>query len=263
MTIKRCLLICILFAPFIACAESNLWSRIEELSRNDTPRGNPPLEAFLKKLTPSEMLQAARECCLKAETRVPKEKWEEGVLAVSIALTFYGDAEGGLTDAALNALLSCVGSDKEGALFRELLLRLLHERYWQQLAASQQQQGKKMLLAILVDRKSPDRLRCLSCEVLTSAIVDAYTNVIYSDTNVRPLRNDKAKWRNLNSLIKSGEVTLDSETRKSLKIIRGEIQSTVAVLKTVSEATDESSEVKARISIALKAFDELPEVPEK
>lgn len=114
----RTLLACCLLGPSLLYGETSVWTRIEELSRYETPQGNPQLEAYLKTLTRQQMLEAARECCAKAEQRVPRERWEEGVLPVGIALWFYGDAEGGLPDDALNQLLDCIVSEKEGQLFR-------------------------------------------------------------------------------------------------------------------------------------------------
>jgi len=243
--------------------ETNLWTRIEKLSQHDTPQGNPQLEAYLKTLTRPQMLQAARECCEKAKTRVPQESWAEGVLPVGLALMFYGDEKGGVADDALNRLLDCITSANEGQLFRETLLRLLRQMYWEELTERQRKQGKEVLLSVLTDKKSSPRLRALSCRELGLTIAENYRDIITADKNVRPLRNDKEKWRNLNDLVRKGEVRLDPETRKSLKSVRDEIESITPTLTALSQDADESPEVKDRAQRALKTFADLPVVAEQ
>lgn len=256
----RILLACCLLGPSLLYGETSVWTRIEELSRHDTPQGNPQLEAYLKTLTRPQMLQAARECCEKATTRVPQERWEEGVLPVGLALAFYGDEKGGLTDDALGSLLACVASEKESALFRELLVGLLCQRYWPELTAKQRTECRSLFLKVLLDKKAPIRLRTVNCRELEHAIAFEHRQIIYSDKNVRPLRNDKEKWRNLDDLVRKGEVRLDSETRKSLKSVRDEIANITPTLTKLSQDAAESPEVKDRAQSALKTFADLPGV---
>lgn len=259
----RTLLACCLLGPSLLYGETSVWTRIEELSRYETPQGNPQLEAYLKTLTRQQMLEAARECCAKAEQRVPRERWEEGVLPVGIALWFYGDAEGGLPDDALNQLLDCIVSEKEGQLFRESLVGLLRQRYWEQMNDDQRKQSRQRFAAFLSGKKASARLRALVCRELELAMAQDYRRIIYSDDNVRRLRNDKEKWRNLNDLIRKGEVRLDPETRKSMKTLRGEMEKITPTLTALSQDAAESPEVKDRAKAALKTFTDLPTAPEE
>lgn len=253
---------CLLISPMLY-GETSVWTRIEELSRHDTPQGNPQFEAYLKTLTRLQMLEAARECCERAEARVPQEKWEEGVLPVGLALAFYGNAEGGLADEALNQLLDCIASEKEGQLLRESLVGLLRQRYWRQLTEAQRKQSKERFLAVLSDKKAPVRLRAVSCRELSLAIAENQRDIILSDNNVRPLRNDTEKWRKLDDLIRKGEVRLDPDTRKSLKSLRGEIEKITPTLTALSQDAAESPEVRDRAQGALKTFANLPVAPEQ
>lgn len=253
---------CLLGASLLY-GETGVWTRIEELSRHDTPQGNPQLEAYLKTLTRSQMIEAARECCAKAETRVPRERWEEGVLPVALALAFYGDAEGRLDNEALNSLLDRIASEKEGQLFRESLVRLLRQRYWRQLTSDQRKQCKEKFFAVLSDKKAPAELRALTCRELSLAIAENHRDIILSDKNVKPLRSDKQKWWNLDDLIRKGDVRLDPETRKALKTLRGEMEKITPTLTALSQDAAESSEVKDGVQAALKTFSDLPVVPEQ
>jgi hypothetical protein len=209
------------------------------------------------------MLQAARECCAKAKTRVPQERWAEGVLPVGIALAFYGNAEGGLPDDALNPLLDCIVSENEEQLFRESLVRLLRQMYWRQLTAEQRRESRGRFLAVVADKKSPGQLRAISCRELDLAIAEDYRRIIHADKNIRPFRGDKAKWKNLNNVIRTGEVRLDLDTRKSLKSLRDEIANVTPTLTALSQDAAESPEVKDRAQGALKTFADLPVAPEQ
>lgn len=237
--------------------------RIEELSKHDTPKGNPQLEEYLKTLTRPQMLQAARECCEKAKTHVPQERWAEGVLPVGIALAFYGDAKGGIADDDLNPLLDCIVSEKEEQLFRESLVRLLRQRYWRQLTTAQRRGSRDRFLAVVTDKKSPARMRVLVNHELELAVAEDYRRIIHADKNVRLLSGDNAKWRNLRNLIESGEVRLDPETRKSVKSFRDEIENITRHLAVLSKDANESLEVIDGIKGTLKTFVDLPAVAEQ
>lgn len=76
------------------CGGSNYWDRIYELAKYNTPTGNPRLEAYLKSLSPSEMLQAAREYSKYAETNFSEECWAAVELNVIFILPFYGSEDG-------------------------------------------------------------------------------------------------------------------------------------------------------------------------
>jgi len=257
------LLACGLLVPAMLYGETNVWTRIEELSRYGTPQGNPQLEAYLKTLTRPQMLQAARECCEKAKIRVPQEKWEEGVLPVGLALAFYEDEKGGLANDDLNRLLDCIASEKEGQLFRETVLRLLRQKYWKQMTEGQRKQCKQQLFAVLSGKNSPVRLRALTCRELSLAIAEEHRDIITADKNVKPLRSDKQKWWNLDNLVRQGEVRLDPDTRKSLKSLRDEIANITPTLTALSQDAAESSEVQDCARTALKTFADLPVAPEQ
>ena len=251
-----------LLVPALLYGETSVWSRIENISQFDTPHGNPQLEAYLKSLTRPQMLDAVRECCIKAEERVPKEQWAEGVVPAALAMVNYGNREGGLPDDALSLLLDCIASEQEGELFRETMLRLLRQRFWEQMTDDQRGQSRLRFLAVLSDKKAPERLRVLSCRELAHATNEHYRRVIISDKNVRPLRSDKQKWQRVDDLIRTGEVRLESETRKALNALRDEIANITPTLTALSKDAAESAEVKDCARSALKTFDDLPAVPE-
>ena len=253
----------LMIAPIFAQAESNYWSHIQELVKFDTPKGNPRLEAYLKGLKPDEMLQAAREYSEYAQKKIPEDNWAVASFNVGLALGFYEPVEGGLTDEKLDILLKCITDENEGRFFRESLARLVRDRYWPRLTESQRKKARQTFLSVLLNKKVPVRLRALTCRELGLVLSENYQNIILSDKNVQPLRNDKEKWRNLNDLVRKGEVQLDPETRKSLKAIRDEIETITPTLSTLSNDANESPEVKDRAQKALKSLGELPDVSEK
>lgn len=259
----RLLISVFLVVPFLAHAESNYWDHIQELSKQSTPQGNPQLEAYLKSLTPSEMLQAARQYSQYAEKKFSEANWEQALVDVDLALAFYGTAQGGLADERLNELLKCVAGENEGRFFRESLVRLLRQRYWRRLTHDQRMQCRQKFFAVLSDKKEPARLRALSCRELSLAIAENHRDIITADKNVKPLRNDKQKWWNLDDLVRKGEVRLDPDTRKSLKSLRDEIANVTPTLTALSQDAAESPEVKDRVQAALKTFADLPVAPEQ
>ena len=90
-----------------------------------------------------------------------------------------------------------------------------------------------------------------------------HRHVIISDKNVGPLRRDKTKWRNLDDLVRRGEVRLDPETRKSLKTLQSEMDKITPTLIALSQDAAESMEVKDQAQTALKTFSDLPVAPEQ
>lgn len=253
---------CCFLGPFLIYGETSVWTRIEYLSQFDAPQGNPQLENYLQTLTHLQMLDAARECCSKATTRVPQEKWEEGVIPVGIALAFYGNREGGLSGDSLRRLLDCIASEHEGELFRETLVRVVRQRYWEQMTDAQRRQSRQSFLEVASDKNAPERLRVLSCRELTQALAENHRRVIVSDKNVRPLRSDRQKWQNVNSLVRSGEVCLDPATHDALKVLTDEIMGVTPVLSALSDDDTESSAVRAQAASALRQLAELP-IPSK
>lgn len=252
-----------LLAPLLVEGQSNYWNHIQQLVKEyDTPQGNPQLETYLKGLTPDQMLQAAREYSQYAEKKFLAENWAEAVMDAMLALTFYGTEQGGLANDRLNVLLKCITDENENQFFRESLIQILRQRFWEQMTDDQRGQSRLRFLAVLSDKKAPERLRVLSCRELAHATNEHYRRVIISDKNVRPLRSDKQKWQRVDDLIRTGEVRLESETRKALNALRDEIANITPTLTALSKDAAESTEVKDCARSALKTFDDLPAVSE-
>ena len=252
------LIVCSLLGPALLYGETNTWAKIEALSLLDTPQGNLQLETYLRTLSRAEMLEAARECCAKAEKRIPEVRGEEGVLPVGIALAFFGTQEGRLTDAELGLLLHSIASKNEGLLFRETVLRLLRQRYWSQMTAEQRQQSRHLFLEEVSDQTVSITLRILSCQQLVQAMSEAHRRIIISDKNVRPLRTDRQKWMRLDDLLRKREITLEPDTCTALKIIRDEIENITPTLTKLSQDTATPTEVKDCAKSALKTLGDLP-----
>ncbi len=262
MTI-RLLMYIIMLAPFLAYAESNYWGRIEELSKLNTPQGNPALERYLRSLTPEQTLQAAREYCDQYQAKYTEDQWAQAGAAVGIIMAIYGDEKGGLDDKKLAPVLKIITDVKEGLFFRETLTRLLRQRYWVELTDIQRKQGREALFSVLTDKTSSRHFRSLTCREIELALAEDYRRIIHADKNVRPLRGDKAKGKNLNNIIQPGEVRLDLETRKALKTLKGEIEKITPTLTALSKDATESPEVKDQARAALKTFADLPIPPEQ
>ncbi|HMO51627.1 MAG TPA: hypothetical protein PKE26_10435 [Kiritimatiellia bacterium] len=240
------------------------WNHIQRLVKEyDTPQGNPQLETYLKSLTPDQMLQAAREYSQYAANKFPTDNWAEAVMDVGLTLTFYGTDQGGLANDRLRVLLKCIADKNENDFFREALVRLVRQRYWEQMTDDQRRQSRQTFLEVLSDKNAPGRLRVLSCRELTQALAENHRRVIVSDKNIRPLRSDRQKWQNVNGLVRDGEIRLEPETRNALKAINEEIAAITPALARLSQDDAETPEVKEQAQSALKAFADLPVAPEQ
>jgi hypothetical protein len=253
----RIVLVCCFLSLSLVYGEASVWLRIKELSQFDTAQGNPQLEAYLQTLTRPQMLEAGRECCKQATDRIPQERWEEGVLPMALILSFYANQDGALSEDALNQLLDCLASENEMALFRETILRLLRQRYWEQLTENQYKQSRQCFLAIFLDKKTPERLRVLSCHELAQALAENHRRIIISDTNVQLIRNDKQKWRKIDELVQRGDIRLESETLKALDVLQDKITNITSRLTKLSQDSVESEQIKDAVKNALKILSHL------
>ena len=261
MMTSRLLMCILLFAPLVVFGETNHWDRIQELMKVGTPQGNPQLEGYLKDLPSDQMLQAAREFCQFAQSKYPEADWPQATSVLLIVLAFYGTEKGELVDDRFDGLLKSIIDANEGPFFREALVRILRERYWSHLRDPQRKKCETVFLSLLKNRKTPTRLRSLSCRELELSLAECYRHVIAMDINVKPLRSDKEKWRNLNDLVRKGNVKLGSQTLKLLKSIRNDIDAIVPSLSSVLQDETEPPTVRERAKCALGTFADLPVVP--
>lgn len=244
--------------------EGAYWGHIQLLLKEyDTPQGNPQLEAYLKTLTPDQMLQGAREYSRYAANKFPTDNWAEAVLDVGLTLTFYGTEQGGLENDRLRVLLKCIADNNDNDFLREALVRLVRQRYWEQMTDAQRRQSRQAFLEVLSDKNAPGRLRVLSCRELTQALAENHRRIIVSDENIRPLRSDRKKWQNVNGLVRDGEIRLEPETRNALKAIADEIAGVTPVLAALSKDDAETPEVKEQAQSAMKALADLPVAPKQ
>lgn len=257
MKILCILIITIFFNISTTWASSGYWPKISELSKQGTPRGNPALEKYLKSLTEEQMLIALRECCEEAEKNVPKEKWEQVVLPAMIVLNFYGDRKGRLSDEDLDNLLILIADKKEGELFREALVRVLYEKHWGQLNKNQNKRSIKTLSSLLNDKGVSLRLRILCCRKLELRFGRDYRKIIYADDNVRRLRNDKEKWRNLFNLLDIGKVRINNETKKALLSLKEQSDDYTTILVKILKDETEPPDLKKRVQKSLNAINKL------
>ncbi|MFA6660970.1 MAG: hypothetical protein WCS62_05110 [Bacilli bacterium] len=251
-------------APLLVQGESNYWDHIQQLVKEyDTPQGNPQLETYLKGLAPGQMLQAAREYSQYAEKKFPVENWAEAVMDIGLTLAFYGTEQNRLTDDRLNALFMCITDENESQFFRESLVLLLRQRYWDQLTDNQRKRGRHCFLSVLLDKKAPERLRVISCQELSQAMAENHRRIIISDMNVRSLRNDKQKWRQVDELVRKGDVRLEAETYKALETLQVEFENISLRITELSEDIAESLQIKEAAKSALKIFSDMPVSPEQ
>lgn len=253
-----------LAAQLLVYGADHHWNHIQRLVKeHDSPQGNPQLETYLKSLTPDQMIQAAREYSQYAANKFPADNWAEAVMDVGLALTFYGTDQGGLTNDRLCVLLQCIADKNENDFFREALVRLVRQRYWEQMTDDQRRRSRLSFLEVLSDKNAPGRLRVLSCRELTQALAERHRRIIISDRNIRPLRSDRSKWQNVNGLVRNGEIRLEPETRSALKTLRAEIADITPALTKLSQSADEPPEVKDCARSALKTLADLPVAPEQ
>ena len=147
--------------------------------------------------------------------------------------------------------------------FREALVRLVRQRYWEQMTDDQRRRSWHSFLEVLSDKNAPGRLRVMSCRELTQALAESHRRIIISDRNIRPLRSDRSKWQIVNGLVRNGEIRLEPETRKALKTLRDEIAGIMPALTKLSQSADEPPEVKDCARSALKTLADLPAAPEQ
>ena len=180
---------------------------------------------------------------------------------VGLTLTFYGTDQVGLANDRLRVLLQCIADKNENDFFREALVRLVRQRYWEQMTDAQRRQSRQSFLEVLSDKNTPGRLRVLSCRELTQALAENHRRVIISDKNIRPLRSDRQKWQNINDLIRDGEIRLEPEARKALKAVADEIARITPVLAALSKDDAETPEVKGLAQSSLEILVNLIFVP--
>lgn len=244
-----------------ARAEDSPWSRISELSKKDTPQGNPELVAYLKTLTREQMLQAAREACEQGQALVPRDRWAEAPIIVGKPLMFYRNEQGGIDDAPLTAALSCIASKDEGELFRRSLVTFAEKFWWPKLTAGQRERSRQCFSSVLSDSEAPAQLRAVACRALVDALGLEYINTLYSDKNVQALRSDSERWRNLGTLLRTGEVKVEQATATSLESVLREVDRYTVMLSDLGKNDKEPQEVRDQAKTLLGYMAKWPMLP--
>lgn len=267
-----------------ASEENNYWLKIEELSKKDTPQGNPELAKHLKSLTKEQLLTALRQYCKSMEGKSPTEmEWAE-VTAMRILVCYaeplkrsalsdeefrkmrrgkQRNLEAGLVPArftkeAFEKVIAGIADRKEGTYFRYTLLDIFRTKeFYPVLSKLQKERFLDTCLAVLNDRATPDKVRSKCIDVMSRIFQREYLQTIYADDVVKELHRTNTDMQ-LSSLIRSGEAKLTAKTREQLAPLRRRIQDLRKKLADLLEDEREPKSLKKEAKRQLYRLDRLP-----
>ncbi len=270
-----------------ASEENNYGSKILELDKKGTPQGNPELVKYLKSLTKEQLLTALRQYSKVVEAKTPAEAEWAPVISMCI-LACYAEPlkrsdlsdeefqkmrrgkqrslEVGLiparfTNKSFERVIAGISDRKEGTYFRYTLIDVLKTKnFYPILSKTQKERFLNTCLVVSSDRESPAMVREECFEAFSKIFQREYSRIIYADDVVKELRRTgpEERWRNLNSLINSGEIKLTAKTIEQLAPWQQKIQDFRKKLVMLQEDEREPKSLKEKAKGYLHRFDRLP-----
>ena len=262
------LTLAVILATFALTAEPALdrpepWARILSLMEEPPTDGGAEPAAFLKSLTPEEMLLGARQACAEVANRasemhdMPPEVVAE--IYVTTCLHYYFDKVD--QEAAGAALLKIVRDRSEAYLLRRALISRIWETdvpfdaEFQAYVANSEAQVTEVLTEIL---KGPDHplVRRTAMQCVGIRLGRQASEVINSDPNVREALEEKRRQTDHvifpAKLVRSGEVTLTEDTMKALAPVEARTLAYVKLLGAIvadkrNEPEDLRKDAKRRL----------------
>ena len=224
-----------------AWADDNYWLKIEELSRKDTPQGNPELTKYLKTLTKEQLLTALRQYTKAMEIKMPHEANWVFVPAMRIFLCYaeplkrsdlsdeeYNKMRRGkkrrledglvparFTKRAFENVIDCISDRNEGTLFRYTLVEMFGSKeFYSILSKAQKMHLFDTCLEVLKDHAAPDMVRSKCCDIAKETLQQECWQLIHADGRVKELMGSGLQDRQhtLESLLISGEIRLTTKT---------------------------------------------------
>jgi len=262
----------------LAQGGTNQWATIVDLIKDRSPEGSAKYTAYMKSLTPEQMLQAAREACEMATTTETPERAAMGSLYyVPIALRFYGSPTGELTEQRLRLVLECIGNERESSLFRERLMTQLESYYNIHLTYDQRTECVRLFSTVSANPETPRSVRAMCCTAWMSLLTHDYIHLLNLDSNVRKANRDwyESAYRNLVStagrdveislpadeLIQTGDLALDPATLQALEPYRKELEQAKTQIGRLASDTNNPPELRRQVESAFQHLVDLPEPP--
>ncbi|MBN2024186.1 MAG: hypothetical protein JW809_15490 [Pirellulales bacterium] len=235
------------------------WTKIATLAKNSTPEGAAELRQYLKSLTREQMLAAARQYSGTVANTLPERDWGPAVANIGLALAYYGDENGGLSDASLDRLLAFVADSEETAFFRFAMADVIGGEFGSHLTSEQTDRVLVAFTTALRDSQTPAMVRDKCCRSLRGMLQGGYRMVIYSDPAVREVRRTSMeRWRDILSLIDRGEVALSAESREQLAVWRRRVHDFRKTLSDVSRNKQEATSLRTLAELCLQSTARLP-----
>lgn len=258
MTVHLRLASVIMLVPFAPVTEPQSprpepWNRILSLMEEGTTHGNAEPVAFLKSLSPQEMLLGARQACEEVARRSAEMQDmpppDVATMYVTVCLTYYFDKSS--VDEGARKLLDIAADTGESPFLRQALVGRMcgkpksrFQQTFQTYVDVHRSEAYAMLERILTNQRENGLVRNQAMRSFALQLGKQASEIIESDSNVREVVKEKRKHSDhvvfVNVLVRSGEATLTEETLKALKPIEARIRAYIKLLGTI--LADEENE---------------------
>ena len=279
--------------PSCTADEENYWLKFSDLLGKETPQEWAAAREYLMSLTKDQLLIAVRQYGKIVDEKYPAKGcngWGVRVIPVYYIMGCYqepplsaeeiaklppgrvkrnyeaGGVPGPLTDVSYDKLIAGITDNKESAFFRYALARYaaVDNNASPVLNGRQKERLFDTYLAVIIDRKSPEVVRCVCCEMAVELYRRVRWDIIHSDNAVKEwLRKDWSERRGIKStdMIISGEIKLNAETIKQLEPWQQRAQVLRKQLTYLQDDTREPESLRKLANKHLKELDRLPPLP--
>lgn len=242
---------------------TDVWTQIR--SFDNPPEGNPDLIAFLKSLSPAQMLTAARQASDEAAKFASDgERAAAGDFNVIFCLEYYFENSAD-RDMAAQRLLAIVSDKTESPWFRRAILVAISSGRKTSFLDSlisyvtgRMPAFTEALEGVLTDPQENPWVRRAGIESMHSLISEQARVVYMSDSNVLALNRRTGRAVAVGEMVRSGELTLTDRTKKALEPIETRVHANAELLGQILGNEDESKELRLAAKRALKGYLRLP-----
>jgi len=267
MTLVAALACLFSLAPGLSAPQTpeDLWDRYRTLAATGTAHANPELEAFLKSLTPEQMLAAARHGCDEAE--VIDDPYGRAAACASAIVAFlsnYFDNSPSEEEGA-RALLQIIANDAESPWLRYGVVACLSlskgvefGNTFRHFAIVQIEQVQALLSKIIADPAENHLLRAQAIQALSSMITDQARAVYNNDPNVRAENRRTGQVVHVGRMVRAGELQLAPETVNAMKPIEERLLDNARLLGQIAADQNEDEHVRKHARRALEGYRDQP-----
>jgi hypothetical protein len=245
--------------------DRTLRNQYRMLAAKGTAHGNPELDAFLRSLTPEEMLICARQGCDEALART--DEAESAAVcgsAVVECLVYYFDNSVS-KDRAARVLLDIVADENESPLLRRGIIGCMmlsqgveFGNVFRSFALSHIVEVERLHLQIINDSSQNSHLRYKAIHVLASLLDEEARLVYSSDPNVRAVAEHTRQVVRVGDLVRAGKLELAPETMEKLTPIEERIITNAALLTRIAGDQNEPMHLRQHAQRMLRSFQSQP-----